>query len=130
MRVSKATAKKLVEISRKHKIKPTVMAEIRKLILQDKYWNYAAEIDQILGKALGYPFYASDQKNFPGATEADGVCTGDNVPESLALEAARNLVRMGKGLRALRHVCSMLAIEAALGDYSGPSELKPARDTR
>lgn len=49
------------------------------------------EIEQTLGKALGYPWYKDDQKNFPGATEADGVCVGDHVPESLALEAAERI---------------------------------------
>ena len=46
---------------------------------------------QTLGKALGYPRYCDDQKNFPGATEADGVCIGDHVAESLAEEAARKI---------------------------------------
>lgn len=45
------------------------------------------EIEQILGKALGYPKYKDDPKNFPDATD-DSVCVGDHVPESLALEAA------------------------------------------
>lgn len=31
---------------------------------------------QILGRALGFPIYCEDQKNFPGTTAADGVCTG------------------------------------------------------
>jgi hypothetical protein len=46
------------------------------------------EVEQILGKALGYPWYKDDKKNFPNATEADGVCVGDNIAESLAMEAA------------------------------------------
>ena len=33
------------------------------------------EIEQILGKALGYPWFKDDQENFPNATEADGVVT-------------------------------------------------------
>jgi hypothetical protein len=33
------------------------------------------EIDQILGKALNYPWFKDDQENFPNATEADGVVT-------------------------------------------------------
>jgi hypothetical protein len=49
------------------------------------------EVEQTLGKALDYPWYKDDQKNFPGATEADGVCTGDNVAETLALEAAHRI---------------------------------------
>ena len=49
------------------------------------------EIEQILGKALGYPMYKDDQKNFPGATEADGVCVEDNTACSLANEAAKRI---------------------------------------
>jgi hypothetical protein len=46
------------------------------------------EIEQILGKALGFPWFKDDQKNFPNATEADGVCVGDHTAWSLALMAA------------------------------------------
>ena len=46
---------------------------------------------QTLGRALGYPKFCDDQTNFPGATEADGVCVGDHVAESLATEAARRI---------------------------------------
>ena len=49
-------------------------------------------ISQVLGRALGYPRFADDQKNFPGATDADGVCVGDHVAASLADEAA-NVIR-------------------------------------
>lgn len=55
------------------------------------YFYLANEVEQVLGKALGYPKYSEDQKNFPGTTEADGVCTGDHVPESLLAEAAQRL---------------------------------------
>jgi hypothetical protein len=43
-------------------------------------------IEQAIGKVLGYPAYKDDQKNFPNATEADGVCVGDHVAESLVQE--------------------------------------------
>ena len=49
------------------------------------------EIEQILGKALGYPWYKDDQKNFPGATEKDGVCVGEHTAVTLAMEAADKL---------------------------------------
>ncbi len=49
------------------------------------------EVEQTLGQALGYPWYKDDQKNFPGATEADGVCTGDHVVETIAAEAANRI---------------------------------------
>jgi hypothetical protein len=45
-------------------------------------------ISQTLGRALEYPRFADDQKNFPGSTDADGVCVGDHVAASLADEAA------------------------------------------
>ena len=46
------------------------------------------EICQTLGLALGYPKFCDDQANFPGTTEANGVCVGDHVAESIAAEAA------------------------------------------
>ena len=42
------------------------------------------EIEQACGKALGYPWYKDDQKNFPGATEEDGVCVNGYVAEIVA----------------------------------------------
>lgn len=59
--------------------------------------SMAAENDricQILGAVLGYPRFCDDQRNFPSATEADGVCVGDHVAMSLASEAARELKRL------------------------------------
>lgn len=56
------------------------------------------DISQTLGKALGYPWFKDDQKNFPGTTEKDGVCIGEHVAESLAIEAA-NTIRQMKGPR-------------------------------
>src|ERR1700675_4130095 len=55
------------------------------------YFDLANEVEQVLGKALGYPRYSDDQKNFPGTTEADGVCVGENVPDFLLSEAAGKL---------------------------------------
>lgn len=46
------------------------------------------DIEQILGRALGYPRYCDDQINFPGSTDADGVCVGDQVAASLAMQAS------------------------------------------
>lgn len=55
---------------------------------RDLYFSLADEVDQVPGKALGYPWYKDDQKNFPDATEEDGVCTGEHTPETLLAEAA------------------------------------------
>lgn len=63
------------------------------------------EITQVLGRALGYPWFKDDQKNFPGATEANGVCVGDHVAASLAVEAA-------KTIKAMRERLSILEIRA------------------
>jgi hypothetical protein len=54
------------------------------------------DVEQILGKVLGYPWYKDDQKNFPGATEADGVCVGEHVAQSIAMEAAHMLTKLLK----------------------------------
>lgn len=61
-------------------------AEIERLRLACTTMN--TEICQRLGKALGYPWFKDDQEIFPGATEENGVCTGEHVAESLAAEAA------------------------------------------
>lgn len=52
------------------------------------------ELQQVLGRALGYPWYKDDPENFPGATEADGVCPGDHTGASLAAEAAARLAKV------------------------------------
>ena len=49
------------------------------------------EICQVLGRALGYPWFEDDPKNFPGATESNGVCVGDHIAVTLAVEAAQRV---------------------------------------
>lgn len=61
------------------------------------------EVCQVLGKALAYPWYKDNQKNFPGATEANGVCVGNQTAESIADEAASEIAR----LRQLERRCEM-----------------------
>jgi hypothetical protein len=51
-----------------------------------------SKVCQTLGAALGMFRFCDDQKNFPGTTEADGVCVGEHVAETLAMEAARRIV--------------------------------------
>mgnify|MGYP001582435770 CR=1 FL=1 len=65
------------------------------------------EVEQILGKALHYPWYKDDQKNFLGATERDGVCTADHTIETLAEEAAQKIAALEEAVAALIavHVC-------------------------
>lgn len=46
------------------------------------------ECEQIAGRALGYPRYCDDQRNFPDATDADGVCVGEHVAPTIVAELA------------------------------------------
>lgn len=57
------------------------------------------EVCQILGKALHYPWYKDDQQNFPGTTEADGVCVGEHFAESIAMEAAQRIAELERLLK-------------------------------
>ena len=69
---------------------PNTMGELRAEIarLRTALSKQNDEICQALGSALGYPKFCDDQANFPGTTEANGVCVGDHVAESIAAEAA------------------------------------------
>jgi hypothetical protein len=50
------------------------------------------ELEQTMAQALGgFPWYKDDQANFPGATEADGVCVGELVIEDLVGLISRTL---------------------------------------
>lgn len=60
------------------------------------------DVEQVLGKALGFPWFKDDQKNFPGTTEADGVCVGDHVAASIAMEAAAMIERQAGEIERLR----------------------------
>jgi len=62
--------------------------------LRDAVSKQQHEIEQTLGKALRYPKFCDDQKNFPGSTEADGVIVGEHVAETLAAEAAAEIVAL------------------------------------
>ena len=84
-----------------------IKAEIDRLRLENAILRGAinkmdAEISQTLGKVLGCPWFKDDPTNFPDATEADGVCVGDEVAESLAVGAARQITT----LRALLAECA------------------------
>lgn len=61
-----------------------------------KYKEELEDIEQILGKALGYPWFKDDPKNFPTATEEDGVCVGIETPWSLAKIAADKIKELSK----------------------------------
>jgi hypothetical protein len=70
--------------------------------LLDAYAQTSSEVEQALGQALGYPRYKDDQLNFPGATEEHGVCVGEHVPESIAMEAAKAIIDLRKQLESLK----------------------------
>jgi hypothetical protein len=66
---------------------------------------------------LGYPWFKDDQKNFPGADESCGVCVGDHVAETLAMEAATEIERLRKENERLKEW------EPRLLPLSSPKEL-------
>lgn len=78
-----------------------VAAEARIKHLEAAISRENDDVCQTLGKALGYPWFKDDQKNFPGATERDGVCVGEHVAASIAAEAAKRLVANETRIKAL-----------------------------
>lgn len=70
------------------------------------------DIEQVLGRALGYPRYCDDQTNFPGSTDADGVCVGDQVAASLAMQASDLVAQLRADLAEAR--ADVQRFEAAL----------------
>jgi len=72
-------------------------AEVERLQAKcDGYAKENEEVMQHLGQALGYPYFADDQKNFPGATKADGVAVGEHVPVTLAIVAKKKIEQLSK----------------------------------
>jgi hypothetical protein len=59
------------------------------------------EIEQTCGKVLGYPWFKDDPKNFPGATEKDGVCVGEHVAETIAAELAQKYTEAKERIKRL-----------------------------
>ena len=59
------------------------------------------EICQTLGQALGYPWYKDSPDIFPDATEEHGVCVGDHVAETLAMEAAERIKLLSEKLKTV-----------------------------
>ena len=78
-----------------HDIKDALMDFLTDTAFKEPIPNRAAidtavidRCQQIAGKALGYPWFKDDPKNFPNATEADGVCIGEHVEETIVQELA------------------------------------------
>ena len=115
---------------------PAALAELQEARaevsrLRDALIRNDGAISQTLGKALGYPKYADDQKNFPGAT-GDDVCVGDHVAESLACEAAEKLQEARGKLTAVRELLERIL---PVGHYDWPElrqllelEREPSRE--
>jgi len=71
------------------KLKEQYEAELARMQrLVTGYQNECDEVEQIAGKALGYPWYKDDQVNFPGADDASGVCIGEHVAVTIVSELA------------------------------------------
>ena len=81
----------------------------------DRAREESEEIKQILGKVLGYPWFKDDPKNFPTATEADGVCVGVETAWPLAMIAADRIKELEERNKKLskRHPTK----EEALAQY-------------
>jgi hypothetical protein len=81
-------------------------AKIRELNERIKLLEYGIarqnlEIEQTCGRVLDYPWFKDDQKNFPGATEKDGVCVGEHVAETIAAELARKYTEAKQRIKRL-----------------------------
>lgn len=72
-------------------------------------------IEQTCGKVLGYPWFKDDQKNFPGATEKDGVSVGDHVAETIVSELAKKHAEAQDRIKRLEEAGDAMAIHAQLG---------------
>jgi hypothetical protein len=87
--------------------------------LRDGIAKQNLEIEQTCGKVLDYPWFKDDQKNFPGATEKDGVCVGDHVAETIAAELARKYTEAMDRIKRLEQAGD--AVEERLGCGCGCS---------
>ncbi len=75
--------------------------------LERRYYALLQElfqVEQILGLALGYPRYADDPKNFPDATEFDGICVGEMTPGLLAEQMVQRLAKKEAELEELNQL--------------------------
>ena len=79
--------------------------------LRREWAEWDNRVAQILGKALGRPWFKDDQTNFPGATESDGVILVEEDAESLAVVAAGRLEALAAERDAA--VGRVAALEAA-----------------
>lgn len=69
---------------------------------EDRHILMAHNVEQTLGRILGYPWYKDDKINFPDATEEDGVCVGEDTIETLADRAAERIQQLEDEVLSLR----------------------------
>ena len=67
--------------------------------LREAWAREGEEIQQVAGRALGYPRYADDQANFPGAT-GESVCVGEHVAVTIVQELAARHARLREVVEA------------------------------
>lgn len=76
------------------------------VLLKEVVAKQDAEIQQLLGVALGYPRYCDDPTNFPDSTETDGVCVGEHVSVTLAAEIAAKIKALRGVLEQIRKIAA------------------------
>lgn len=88
-------------------------AEVERLTRhKDGLIKHLTFCEQIAGKALGYPWFKDDQKNFPGTTEVDGVCVGEHFGETIVEELANSHAALTRRIAVLEEAVKNIAIEA------------------
>jgi hypothetical protein len=89
--------------------------------LRDGIAKQNLEIEQTCGKVLDYPWFKDDQKNFPEATEKDGVCVGEHVAETIAAELALKYTEAKDRIKRLEEAGDAVMKSLSCGCPHGPS---------
>lgn len=88
------------------------------------YQHHLRECEQFAGRALGYPWFKDDQVNFPGAAEADRVCVGEHIGDTIVEELANAFTALEARLSAL----DPGGLGSSLGGDQGRSQSQPGYD--
>ena len=133
---AKVPPEEWAKLDKTHYADPDTLATLNRLERENADLRAAIsksqdDIEQTLGRALGYPWFKDDQKNFPGATDADGVCVGDHVAESLAMEAASKISDLRARLEAAERKLIATGIwreaPCCICGYNGPGYFQPSK---
>jgi len=116
------TAAKVLQIMRDQWLADAQCAKIRELQGRIKRLEHGTakqnlEIEQTCGKVLDYPWFKDDQKNFPEATEKDGVCVGEHVAETIAAELARKYTEAKERIKRLEEAGDSLKAAGYFGGF-------------